>query len=471
MKLKSSHSSQPPKPLGRTQTIEAPALDTLKQINLNAAGMDIGDRSIYVCVPPGRDEQSVRVFSTFTADLNALADWLSQCGVKTVAMESTGVYWIPIFQILEARGFEVYLVNAAHIKNVPGKKTDILDCQWIQQLHTYGLLQASFRPDELTCVLRSFVRHRDMLIRTRASHIQHIQKALQQMNLKLTNVLKDVTGQTGMKILRDILAGVHDPQKLARHRHPCCAKSEAEIAKSLEGDYRPEHLFALRQAVELFDVYTEKLRDCDREIEQQLAKFTPQVNLEEQPLPPPTRRVTDRPKNHPLQDLRPALYQMAGVDLTQVDGLDILTVETILSEIGTDMSRWQSVKHFTSWLGLSPQNEKTGGKVIRTRTKKTNNRANVAFRQAAQALTRSKSALGQFYRRMRTKMGAPKAITATAHKLARIVYHMLKHRVPFAAVPPHQDEAQSREQAIRQLQRQAQRLGVSVVVEPSAQPL
>jgi len=234
---------------------------------------------------------------------------------------------------------------------------------------------------------------------------------------------------------------------------------------------RAEPLFALRQAVELFDGYTEKLRVCDDEIEQHLAKFTPPIDLQEHPLPPPTRRASDRPKNHPVQDLRPALYQVAGVDLTQVDGLDILTVQTILSKIGTDMSRWKSVKHFTSWLGLCPRNEKTGGKLIRTRTQKTNNRASVAFRQAAQALTRSQSALGQFYRRMRAKRGAPKAITATAHKLARIVYHMLKHRVPFAAVPPRQDEAQWRERAIRQLQCQAQRLGVTVVVEPSAQPL
>jgi transposase len=457
-------------PLRPPQIVAAPELETLQQINLHAAGLDIGDRAIHVCVPLDADASPVRVFATFTADLNALADWLSQCGVTTVAMESTGVYWIPIFQILEGRGFKVYLVNAAHIKNVPGKKTDILDCQWIQQLHTYGLLQASFRPDELTCTLRSFVRHREMLTHIRASHIQHIQKALQQMNLKLTSVLKDVTGQTGLNILRDILAGVHDPQQLARHRHPCCAKSADEIAQALTGDYRPEHLFALRQAVELFDVYTEKLRACDHEIEHQLAQFAPQVDLTEHPLPPPTRRESKRPKNHPQSDRRAALYQLAGVDLTQVDGLDILTVQTILSETGTDMSRWQTVKHFTSWLGLSPQNQKTGGKIIHTRTKKTSNRANVAFRQAAQALTRSRSALGQFYRRMRTQLGAPKAITATAHKLARIVYHMLKHQVPFAAVPPHQDEVQARERAIRHLQRQAQKLGVTVVLEPSLQP-
>jgi transposase len=440
-------------------------LESLSQINLNAAGLDIGASEIYVCVPPGRDEQSVRVFATFTADLHSLADWLKHCGVTTVAMESTGVYWIPIFQILENHGFEVFLVNAQYVKNVTGRKTDILDCQWIQQLHTYGLLHASFRPDDQTCALRSLVRHREMLLRYRASHIQHIQKALEQMNLKLTNVLSDVTGVTGLKILRDIIAGVHDPEQLAKHRDWRCRKSDSEIAKSLTGDYRPEHLFALKQAVELYDIYTAKLQTCDDEIATCLSQFTPQVNLEEHPLPPPTRRPSTRPKNHPKNDLRPVLYQLTGVDLTQIDGLDVLTVQAILSEIGTDMSKWKTVKQFTSWLGLCPQNAKTGGRVIRTKTKPTNNRANLAFRQAAAALIHSKSALGNFYRRIRTKLGTPKAVVAAAHKLARIVYHMLKEKVPFVAVSPHLEDAQYRERAIRQLQRKALQLGVTISLE------
>jgi transposase len=437
----------------------------LTQINLNAAGLDIGASEIYTCVPPGRDEQSVRVFATFTPDLHALADWLKHCGVTTVAMESTGVYWIPIFQILEDRGFEVFLVNAQYVKNVTGRKTDILDCQWIQQLHTYGLLHASFRPDEQTCALRSLVRHREMLLRYRASHIQHIQKALEQMNLKLANVLSDVTGVTGLKILRDIIAGVQDPEQLAKHRDWRCRKSDSDIAKSLTGDYRREHLFALQQAVELYDIYTAKLQACDDEIATRLSQFTPQVNVEEYPLPPPTRRPSTRPKNHPQNDLRPSLYQLAGVDLTQIDGLDVLTVQTILSEIGTDMSKWATVKQFTSWLGLSPQNAKTGGRIIRTKTKPTNNRANLAFRQAAAALIHSKSALGNFYRRIRTKLGTPKAVVAAAHKLARIVYHMLKEKTPFVTVSPHQEDAQYRERALKQLQRKAQRLGVKIVLE------
>jgi transposase len=447
--------------------IEAPKIESLKQINLNAAGLDVGDREIYVCVPEDRWELPVRVFSTFTADLYKLADWLSQCQVKTVALESTGVYWIPIFQILEARGFEVYLVNAHYIKNVTGKKTDILDCQWIQQLLTYGLLHKSFRPDDTTCVLRSLVRHRDMLLRYRASHIQHMQKALQQMNLKLTNVLSDVTGTTGMQIIRDIIAGERNPYRLAQHRDHRCGKSKEEIAKSLEGDYRFEHLFALQQSVELYDLYSEKLQVCDAEIEQQLARFEPRIDSEQHPLPPATRPRAIRPKNDPPTDLRPKLYEIAGVDLTQIDGLNILSVQAILSEIGTDMSKWQSVKHFTSWLGLSPQNQKTGGKIIGRRTRKTDNRANLAFRQAAATLGRSQSALGVFYRRMKTKLGTPKAVVATAHKLARMVYHMLKYQTPFAAVPPEQADARYREQALRNLQRKALKLGARVVMEPN----
>lgn len=447
-----------------SRKVKTEGLENLKQINLNAAGLDIGDREIYACVPQDRDENPVQVFKTFTAILYHLADWLTKCGITTVAMESTGVYWIPIFQILEERGFEVLLVNAQHIKNVPGKKTDVLDCQWIQQLHTYGLLRGSFRPNEQTCVLRSYVRHREMLIQSRSSHIQHMQKALQQMNLKLTNVVSDITGKTGMSIIRDILAGERDPAKLAQHRYRNCAKSEGEIAESLVGDYREEHLFSLKQAVELYDVYNEKLKACEIEIEQQLARFSAKISIEENPLPP--RKKNSRPKNHPEKDIRSELYQISGVDLTEIEGVDVITAQVILSEIGVDMNRWKTVKHFTSWLGLCPHNEKTGGKVIRTKTKKTNNRANVALRQAAITLRNSRSGLGQFYRRMRTKMGAPKAVVATAHKLARIVYHMLKHQVAYRLVSAQEDETRYRERAIRELQLKAERLGGKLIFAP-----
>jgi transposase len=438
-------------------------LDALEQINLNAAGMDIGAEEIFVAVPKGRDEESVRSFPTFTADLNRVADWLEACGIETVAMESTGVYWIPLYEILEERGFDVNLVNARHVKNVSGRKSDVLDCQWIQQLHTYGLLQPSFRPPEQICAIRSLVRHRDMLIRYRSAHIQHMQKALHLMNIQLTNVLSDITGVTGMKIIRAILAGEHSPDVLARYRDKRCAKSKTEIAKSLEGNYRREHLFALKQAVELYDFYDQQLQACDAELEALYDEFEPP----DQPgTEPPAPRTTKRRKNQPYFDLAQSLYRLTGVDLTQVDGVDALTAQTILSEIGVDMSPWPTVKHFTSWLRLAPNNKVTGGKVKQRGTLPTQNRATTAFRVAAQSLTHSDSALGSFYRRMRAKHGAPKAVTATAHKLARIVYFMLKHKQPYRDPGAGYYEEQHRARVIRNLQRKAAKLGMRL--EPIA---
>ena len=446
----------------KEQKVKVTNWDQLEQINFNAAGLDIGAAEIWACVPPNRDEQPVRCFDTFTVDLHALADWLEECGIETVAMESTGVYWIPIYEILEARGFEVNLINARHIKNVPNKKTDVLDCQWIQKLHTYGLLQASFRPVEEMCSLRSYLRQRDNLIRYRSGHIQHMQKALHQMNIQLTNVISDITGQTGMQIIRAIVAGEHEPVKLAQYRDPRCRSSQSEIAKSLEGHYKAEHLFALQQALEGYDFYTQQIKACDLEIEQKYRAFKPQVDIEEEPLPP-ARKKSRRQATHPDFELRSYLYQMSGVDLTQIDGIDALTAQTIIGEIGLDMSKWKTVKHFTSWLGLAPHNDISGGKVLKRKTKKTDNRANTALRIAAQSAGRSQSALGGFYRRMRAKHGSPKAITATAHKMARMVYHMLKYRVPY--IDPGQDyyEQKYRDRVIKNLQRKAQELGMQLV--------
>jgi transposase len=444
------------------------SLDSLKQINLNAAGLDIGDDEIYVCVPEGRDTESVRSFATFTVDLHALADWLEACGVTTVAMESTGVYWIPVYEVLADRGFAVNLINARHIKNVPSKKSDVLDCQWIQQLHTYGLLQASFRPAEQMVALRDLVRHRDMLIRYRAAHIQHIQKALQQMNLKLTNVVSDVTGVTGLAILKAILAGERDPQHLAQYRQPECKHSEADIAKALAGNYREEHLFALKQAVELFEFYSQQMRACDEEIEAKYQTFKPQIDLEQSP-PPPPRQGRRKPKgNEPHFDVRTELYQMTGVDLTQIDSINGLTVQTVISEIGLDMNKWPTVKHFTSWLGLSPNNQVTGGKVKKRGRRKTHNRAAQALRMAAQGLNRSQSALGAYYRRMRAKHGPEKANVAAAHKLARIIYFMLKNKTPYRDVGVEGYEQKYRDRLVKNLQRQAHRLGLRV--EPLVAP-
>ena len=440
-------------------------LETLAQINLNAAGLDIGDDEIYVAVPKGRDKVSVRVFETFTTDLYALADWLKACGVDTVAMESTGVYWIPAYEVLEARGFEVYLVNARHIKNVPGRKTDVLDCQWIQQLHTYGLLRASFRPPDEIRALRALARQRERLIQSCAREIQHMQKALQQMNVKLTNVISDITGVTGMLIIRDIVAGERDPEVLALHRDPRCAKSEAEIAKSLQGHYKTEHVFALQQALEAYDFYQRQIKHCDVEIERCYQDLGSDDGAGDQPSLPAKRN--SHSKNAPDFDLRRYLYRWAGVDLVAIDGLNALTVHQILSEIGVDVSPWPSVKHFCSWLSVCPHNDKTGGKVIKSRTKKTQNRAAAALRIAAQSLSRSKSALGAYFRRMRAKLGGPAAVTATAHKLARIIYAMLKNQTEYTDPGESYYQEQTRRRAIKRLKRKAKDLGFQLVECPA----
>jgi transposase len=436
-------------------------LESLKQINLNAAGLDIGAAEIWTCVPEGRDEVSVRPFPTFTPDLHALADWLEACDVETVAMESTGVYWIPIYEILEARGFEVYLVNARHLKNVPGKKTDVLDCQWIQQLHTYGLLKSSFRPEDEMVALRAYIRHRDNLIRYRAGHVLHMQKALHLMNIQLTNVISDITGQTGMHIIRAIVAGQHDPVTLAQYRDPRCHSSETEIAKALSGHYRDEHLFALKQALELYDFYHHQIQACDSEIEQKYAAIKPVFDDDLSPSPPAQKK--GRSKNEPDFDLHRYLFQITGIDLTQIDGLDVLTVQQIITETGTDMSAWPTVKHFASWLTLAPHNAISGGKLLHSHTQKSTNRAAQAFRMAAQSAGRSQSALGAFYRRIRAKHGAPIAITATAHKIARIFYYMLKNKQEYN--DPGQDyyEQKYRERVIKNMERRAKDLGLELV--------
>lgn len=436
-------------------------LDELKQINLNAAGLDIGDQEIWVCVPAGRDQEHVRVFGTITPELHALADWLEACDIDTVAMESTGVYWIPIYEILEERGFELSLVNARHVKNVEGRKSDMLDCQWVQTLHTYGLLKASFRPSQEIGQLRAYVRHRDNLIRTRSVHIQHLQKALQLMNLKLTTVISDITSQTGLRIIRAIVAGQHEPVQLAQYRDPRCKSSQSEIAQALTGHYRPEHLFMLQQSLELYDFYNQQLRACDAEIEQRYQQLAAATNWAE-PAELPQQR-SKASKNEPDFALRSYLYQLSGVDLVQIDGIQVLTAQTILSEIGPDVSKWPTVKHFASWLGLAPQKNQSGGRDRPAKTAKNKNRVAEALRMAAQSVSRSHSALGAFYRRIRAKQGGPAAVVATAHKLARMVYFMLKYRQDY--VDPGQDyyEQQYRDRVLKNLKRKAKSLGMDLV--------
>ena len=447
----------------RSRSIRAKARLTkhLEQINLYAAGIDIGSETHFVAVPDGLDDQPVRSFSCFTGDLERMADWLVEIGIQTVVMESTGVYWIPAFEILEERGLEVLLVNARHVKNVTGRKSDVQDCQWMQQLHTYGLLSGAFRPPEQVCALRSYLRHRAGLISSCASHIQHIQKALRQMNLLLDNVVRDITGKTGMTIVRAIIAGEHDPYKLATHRDPRCKNSEEVIAKSLKGHYRDEHLFTLKQAVELYDFYQEKIHICDQAIERQLQAFDGQADPTD--LPPPAKNKKQKQGNTLAFDVRGQLYRMTGVDLTRIDGIEANTALKVLSEIGTDMSCWQTEKHFSSWLGLSPGNKISGGKVLKSKTKPSANRAAAALRMAAMTLTKSKSALGAYYRRMRTRLGSPKAITATAHKLARLIYSLLKHGAEFTDQGQDYYEQQYRKRAVRNLRKRAQNLGFELV--------
>ena len=350
----------------------------LSQLNLNAAGIDVGATSHYVAVPADRAEQSVQEFEAFTTDLYRLADWLAECGVETVVMESTGVYWIPLFGVLEERGFEVILVDPRRIKNVPGRKTDVRDCQWLQQLHTYGLLSGAFRPEgEIRC-LRSYLRQRAMLVEYAAQHVQHMQKALTQMNVKLHHVIRDITGKTGMDITEAIVGGERDPRKLARLRDRRIKADEATIARSLRGHWREEHIFELTQALELYRLYHDKIAECDREIEAQLERFEDRSDGE----PPPPNGKKRSQGNAPRFDIQGHLYRMTGVDLTRIDGIDGFTALKVISEIGTDMAKWPSAKHFASWLGLSPNNRITGGKVISSKTKPSASRAAAALRLA-----------------------------------------------------------------------------------------
>jgi len=453
--------------MSRTRTERAP-VDALPLVNPHAAGLDIGSEEIWACVPADRAAEPVRKFGTYTPDLYALADWLTACGIETVAMESTGVYWIPVYEILEARGFQVYLVNARHLKHVPGRKSDVQDCQWIQRLHSFGLLTNSFRPEAEMCALRAYLRHRADLIQHRAAHIQHMQKALHQMNVQLSQVLSDITGVTGMAIMRAIVAGGRDPVALAQLRDPRCAKPEAELAKALTGNYRAEHVFALKQALALYEAYTTQLCECDQEIERQFSALKPRHTDDLPPLDSTDKRNTHS-KNAPAYDARALLYQFLGVDLVAVTGLNASTVQDIITEIGVDMTCWPSVKHFCSWLRLAPHNDISGGKVLRSRTLKTRKRAAQAFRLAAQSVSRTQSAFGAYFRRMRAKHGPQKAIVATAHKIARTVYAMLKHRKPFHDLGADEYDQREREREITRLQKHAAKLGLTLVL-PSAQP-
>jgi transposase len=431
----------------------------LVPLNRRAAGIDVGSTFHVAAVPAELDAEPVRSFRSFTADLNALADWLVRLGITTVAMESTGIYWIPVFEILEARGLEVVLVNARDAKNVPGRKTDINDAQWIQQLHAYGLLRASFRPGAEIVALRAYLRHRERLLEYAASHVQHMQKALMQMNLQLHHVVADITGVTGMKILRSIVAGETDPEALVVHRDVRCKASVETIREALTGHYRPEHIFALRQALELYDFYQAKLSDCDAEIERVL-RALPRRFEEDAPV---KRRQPG--KNEPRFEIRPVLNALLGVDLTEIHGLGPYAVLRIFAECGSDMTRWPTAKHFTSWLTLAPGSKISGGKVLSSKTRRSANRATVLLRLAAVSISRTSTALGAFFRRLAARVGKAKAVTATARKIATVLYNTLRHGKGYVDPGASYYEERYRERTLNNLRRRAGALGFTLVAD------
>ena len=458
------------KALARRLRVEDPGLDVMHP---HAAGIDVGNSSHYVAVRPDRDPDSVRRFECFTADLHRLADWLQQCGVTTVAMQSTGVYWIPLYEILDARGLEVYLVNARHTKNLPGRKTDVQESQWLLKLHTYGLLRNSFHPPAEIRIVRTYWRQRGDHVHAISTCIQRMQKVLTQMNIQLANVISDLSGWTGQRIVRAILAGERDPQTLAALSHPGIHATQDMIAKSLEGTWQPDLLFVLQQEVAMYDAYQQRITECDQALEQHLKGVPDKLAgpaPEGEPAPSIPRERRSGPKRRrkagshtPQFDLGGELHRISGVDLTRIDGIDVGVAQTVISEVGVDMTRWNTEAHFASWLGLCPDNRITGGKVIRNGTRHVVNRAATALRLAATTLLRSQSYLGAQYRRLRGKLGAPKAITAMAHKLARLVYRLLKWGHEYVDKGLQYYEDRHREQQVQILKQRAAKLGLQLV--------
>jgi transposase len=436
----------------------------LTTVHANAAGLDVGATFHVVAVPPDRAEESVRTFRSFTGDLHRLGDWLKEVGITTIAMESTGVYWIPVFEILEARGFEVLLVNARDVKNVPGRKTDVNDAQWLQQLHEHGLLRGSFRPHDSVVRLRAILRHRERLIDQAATHIQHMQKALMQMNVQLHHVVTDITGVTGMKIVRAIVVGVHDPEVLAQHRDVRCKESPETIREALVGNYRPEHVLALRHALELYDFIQVKVAECDVETEVVLRELG---NARNPPVAsiPPVRHAAG--KNEPKFDVRGSLYTLLGTDLSQIHGLGPYTVLRLVAECGDDMRKWPTSKHFTSWLTLAPGNKISGGRVLSSKTRRSSNRAAALLRIAAVNIGRTHTAMGAFYRRLAARVGKAKAVTATARKLAVLFYNALRFGLTYADPGADYYEERYRQRVLHDLQRRARQLGYLLVDNPA----
>lgn len=419
----------------------------------NAAGIDLGSREHWVALPPGRAAQSVRSFACFTEDLQAMAKWLRTHEIETVAIESTGVYWVPVFQMLERHGIDVQLVNAKHLKTVPGRKTDIQDCQWLQLLHEEGLLRGSFRPADAICVIRSYVRQRDTLVGESSRHVQRMQKALEQMNVQLHKVVSDITGETGLAIIKAILVGQRDPHLLAALRNYRCRRRPEEIAKALVGDWRDEHLFCLRQELDAYEFVQTQIAACEQAALQALATLDTKVDAAN--LPSAKSKSADTPT-------RRALFIATGVDLTKISGLAPTTVQTLIAEIGVDATRWPNEKAFASWCGTAPKNKITGGKRFKTAKQSGAQRVAQTFRVAAQTLANSHTALGGFYRRMRSRKGPTFANAATANKLAKLFYRMLRHGEEFVDQGADAYETKHKERVVRGALQKLRRLGYSV---------
>ena len=436
----------------------------LEVLRPNAAGIDVGNAEHYVAVPAGRDPQPVQTFGSFTADLHRMGRWLQACGIETVVMQATGVYWMALYQVLESYGLRVYVVNAKYTKTLPGRKTDVLECQWLQKLHTFGLLNNSFLPPEKIRVLRTYLRQRENLVAAAATCIQQMQKVLTEMNVQLANVISDLSGMTGMRILQAILDGQRDPQRLAALADPRVQASRKEIAQSLEGHWREDLLFVLQQVHDLYFTYLESITACDRRIEAHLKTLEAKADVAAPPLPGTSGKDRlPRRKHIPQTNLQQELYRITGVDLTRIDGIQVQTAQVVISEVGLDMARWPDEHRFASWLGLSPNHQITGGKVIRRGTKRVVNRAATALRLAARTLHHSKSYLGAKYRRLRAKLGAPKAITAMAHQLARLIYRLLRFGTRYHDKGIEHYERKYRETQMKWLLKQAAQLNMQLI--------
>jgi transposase len=469
-KHKKAHQPKTKGPSRRRKKRKGMCLEDRPCLEPHAAGIDIGAREIYVAVPPDRDEHPVRVFQTFTEDLQAMAQWLKACGITTAAMESTGVYWIPAYDVLEAHGVKPCLTNARHMKNVPGRRTDWHECQWLQYLHSVGLLRAAFRPDAEVCAVRAILRQRKELVEMASQHVQHMQKALTQMNLQIQHVISDLTGITGLAIVDAIIDGERNPAVLAKLRDPRIRATAETIQKSLVGAWQPEHLFVLRQSRLLYKTYQQEIVKCDQEIERLVGVFPPRVDPEQKPLPPDQKRNRNAKKKRKKQsrpetgfDLRTEAYKLFGVDATQVPGLE-MSVLPLFSEVGRDLSRkWPTSAHFASWLGLCPDNDISGGRVLWKGTRKLHNRAGQIFRMAAYGLHRSPSPLGNYLRRMKSKLGPKAATTATAHKIAVIFYTLVTRQVEYDETIWAAHDVQRQKRLEDKIKRQARLLGYQLV--------